>query len=90
MPEVTIITPVGLGFWHQLDASRRGVDVEAQYYPSLSNTGRQRVQLDVVKRELLKDLFLALNLNNTYDSNPPNPAANTNDVGLTLSVGWSH
>ena len=62
-----------------------------QYYPSLSDTGRQRVQLDAgAKRELWKDFFVALNLYNTYDNRPPNPAANTNDVGIVLSIGWSY
>jgi hypothetical protein len=54
-------------------------------------SGRQRFQLDVgVKRELWKDLFVALNLYNTFDSRPPNPAADTNDVGVVLSIGWTY
>jgi hypothetical protein len=66
-------------------------DVSFQYYPSLSNTGRQRVQLDAgAKREFLKDLFVALNFFNTYDNRPPNPAADTNDVGIVLSIGWTY
>jgi len=49
------------------------------------------VQLDAgVKREFLKDLFVAFNLYNTYDSRPPNPTANTNDVGVVLSIGWTY
>ena len=53
--------------------------------------GRQRVQLDAgAKRELLKDLFVAFTLYNTYDNRPPNPTADTNDVGIVLSIGWSY
>ena len=67
------------------------VDVNLQYYPSLSNAGRQRVQLDAgVKREFWKDVFAALNLYTTYDNRPPNPTANNNDVGVVLSIGWSY
>jgi Protein of unknown function, DUF481 len=77
--------------FYTYDRPKTNVDVSFQYYPSLSNTGRQRVQLDVgAKREFLKDLFVALNFFNTYDNRPPNPAADTNDVGIVLSIGWSY
>jgi hypothetical protein len=57
----------------------------------LSDTGRQRVQLDAdVRRELWKDLFVSLNVYNTYDNRPPNPAAATNDVGIALSIGSTY
>ena len=29
-------------------------------------------------------------LYNSYDSRPPNPAADTNDVGVVLSIGWTY
>ena len=77
--------------FYTYDRPKTNLDVSFQYYPSLSNTGRQRVQLDAgVKRELWKDLFAALNLYNTYDNRPPNPAADTNDVGIVLSIGWTY
>jgi hypothetical protein len=70
---------------------KTNLDINLQYYAGLSDPGRQRLQLDAgVKREFWKDLFLALILYNTYDSRPPNPAADTNDVGVVLSVGWSY
>ena len=73
------------------DRPRTNLDVNVQYYPSLSSAGRHRVQLDAgVRRELWRDFFVALNLYNSYDNRPPNPAANTNDVGLVMSVGWSY
>jgi hypothetical protein len=73
------------------DRPKTNLDLSLQYYPSLSNPGRQRVQLDAgVKREFWKDLFLALTLYNTYDNRPPNPAANSNDVGVVMSVGWTY
>jgi hypothetical protein len=67
------------------------VDFSLQYYPSLSNIGRQRLQLDsAFKRELVKDFFVSLNLYDTYDSRPPNPSADRNDVGIVVSLGWSY
>jgi uncharacterized protein DUF481 len=77
--------------FYTYDRPKTNLDVDFQYYPSLSDPGRQRVQLDAgVKREFWKDLFLALNLYNTYDNRPPNPSADTNDVGIVMSVGWSY
>lgn len=77
--------------YYTYDRPKTNVDIVFQYYPSLSNPGRHRMQLDAgVKRELLKDFFVALNLFNTYDSRPPNPAADTNDVGVVASIGWTY
>jgi hypothetical protein len=77
--------------YYTYDRPKTNVDVGVQYFPSLSNPGRQRLQLDAsAKREFWKDLFVSLNVYNTYDSRPPNPAAETNDVGIVLSIGWSY
>lgn len=73
------------------DRPKTNLDLGVQYYPSLSNQGRHRLQVDAsVKRELLPDLFVALTLYNSYDNRPPNPAADTNDVGIVASIGWSY
>ena len=77
--------------YYTYDRPQTNLDVSLQYFPSLSNAGRHRVQLDAgVKREFWKDLFVSLNLYNSYDNRPPDPQANTNDIGVTLSVGWSY
>jgi hypothetical protein len=77
--------------YYTYDRPKTNVDLSLQYYPSLSNTGRQRVQADVgLKRELWKDFFASLTLFNTFDSRPPNPSADQNDVGFVFSLGWSY
>jgi hypothetical protein len=77
--------------FYTYDRPKTNLDINLQYYPSLSNAGRQRVQLDAsAKREFWKDLFVALTLYNSYDNRPPNPAADTNDVGVVLSIGWTY
>jgi len=79
------------GSFYTYDRPKTNLDLRLQYYPSLSNTGRQRVQLDAaVKRELLKDFFVSVNLYNSYDNRPPNPASSNNDVGIVLSIGWTY
>jgi hypothetical protein len=81
-------------FWtsfYTYDRPTTNLDISLQYYPSLSNPGRQRVQLDAaIKREFWKDLFLSLSLYNSFDSEPPNVTANSNDVGIVLSIGWTY
>ena len=52
-------------------------------YPSLTEWGRQRVQLNSsLKREIVKDFFVGLNVFDSYDSAPPNPDAAHNDIGV--------
>jgi Protein of unknown function, DUF481 len=77
--------------FYTYDRPRTNLDIDLQYSASLSNAGRQRVQLDAgAKREFWKDLFVALTLFNSYDNRPPNPDANTNDIGVVLSIGWTY
>jgi hypothetical protein len=77
--------------YYTYDRPKTTLDLSLQYYPSLSNPGRHRVQFDTsAKRELWKDLFVSLSLYNTYDNRPPNPSANNNDVGIITSIGWTY
>ncbi len=77
--------------YYRYDTPRTNVDVGFQYFPSLNNFGRQRIQLDAgAKRELWKDVFLSINMFDTFDSRPPNASADKNDIGVSLSFGWSY
>jgi hypothetical protein len=79
------------GSYFTYDRPKTNLDVSFQYYPSLSDWGRQRLQLDVsAKQELLKDLFAAVDVFDTFDSRPPNAGFANNDVGVVLSIGWSY
>ena len=73
------------------DRPKTNVDLSVQYYPSLTDPGRERLQLDVAgKREFFKDLFLSLSVFYTLDTRPPNPDADTYDVGVLWSIGWTY
>jgi len=77
--------------YYTYDRPKTNLDVGLQYYPSLSNAGRQRLQADLgVKRELWKDFFASFTFYNTFDSRPPNPSADQNDIGFVFSLGWSY
>ena len=56
--------------------------------PSLSQSGRVRIQADVgVRREIVADFFLSISLFDTYDSNPPTEGR-TKRLGSVLSIGY--
>lgn len=77
--------------YFKYDRPRTNLDLNFEYYPSLSDWGRQRIQLDSqLRREVWKDVFLAITLFDSFDSRPPNPDSNRNDIGVTLSFGWSY
>lgn len=77
--------------FYTYDRPKTNFDLSVQYYPSLSDTGRQRLQLDAAaKREFWKDLFAAITVYTTYDNRPPNAMADTHDVGIVLSLGWTY
>jgi hypothetical protein len=76
--------------FYTYDRPRTNLDVSVQYYPSLSNVGRQRLQLDAgIKREFFADLFLTFSTFQTIDTRPPNPDAEQYDGGVLISVGWT-
>lgn len=72
------------------DRPKTTIDGSIRYYPSLSDWGRQRLQVDAsVRREVWKDFFVALTVFDTFDSDPPAIDASQNDVGVSASFGWS-
>ena len=73
------------------DRPKTNLDLTLEYYPSLSDPGRERLQLDgAAKREFFKDLFLSVSVFYTLDTRPPNPDADTYDVGVLWSIGWTY
>jgi Protein of unknown function, DUF481 len=76
--------------YYAYDYPKSNIDVAFQYFPSLSDFGRQRIQFDSnFRRELWKDVFLSVNVFDTFDSQPPSVDADSNDVGVVTSFGLS-
>jgi putative salt-induced outer membrane protein YdiY len=70
--------------WPELDAS-----ANLQIYPSLTDLGRVRLEGDLRTRyEVLKDFFVTLAFEMSYDSRPPSPDTPTSDFTTTLSLTW--
>jgi Protein of unknown function, DUF481 len=77
--------------FYTYDRPKTTLDMDVRYYPSLTDVGRQRVQSDAsVRQELWKDFFVSLSVYNTFDNRPPNPQADSNDVGIVASIGWTY
>jgi hypothetical protein len=77
--------------YYAYDFPKTNIDVGFQYFPSLTDFGRQRIQFDSsFRREIWKDVILAVNVFDTFDSQPPSTDADKNDVGVVLSFGWSY
>jgi len=73
------------------DRPKTNLDLNFTYYPSLSDFGRQRIQFDTnIKREVWKDVYLSLNVYDTFDSRPPNAESHRNDIGVVFAFGWTY
>ncbi len=72
------------------DYPKTDITTELTVYPSLSDWGRVRGEFDIsASREIIKDFTLVLSFYDSYDSDPLDPAAEKNDYGLVLSLGWT-
>lgn len=76
--------------YYHLDFPRQNFDVSLLLFPSLSDWGRIRANLRTkFKHELFSDFIGTITLYDTYDSRPPVPDVEVNDVGVTFSIGWT-
>jgi hypothetical protein len=72
------------------DYPKTDVTLAGTVYPSLSDWGRVRAEIDVsASREIIKDLTLVISFYDSYDSDPLDPSGSKNDYGLVSSVGWT-
>jgi hypothetical protein len=69
----------------------RSLDTTLNVYPSLTDSGRTRLDLrSTFKLELVEDLFWSMELWGTHDNRPLDPTAEKTDYGIITSVGWSY
>jgi small nuclear ribonucleoprotein (snRNP)-like protein len=69
---------------------KTNLDVTNQLRFGLSEPGRFLLDLNAsVRRELWRDFYIAGSLYNSYDNRPPASSTLKNDVGVTLTVGWT-
>jgi hypothetical protein len=76
--------------YFRYDTPKTDVATSLYVYPGLSDWGRVRLELDSrLNRELVKDFTIGFTIYDSYDSRPPTEGARKNDVGLSLTVGWT-
>ena len=68
------------------------ISIDAQYilYPSLSDWGRVRMNLQVnTSIEVLKDFFVGFTFYDTYDNQSSSAGSTNNDYGLKFTLGYT-
>ncbi len=74
----------------RFDRPERDIGVSLTVFPSVSDFGRVRAELNAkVRWEIVNDFFLGLTLLESYDSEPRTGEAAKSDLTLTTSLGWS-
>jgi hypothetical protein len=72
------------------DYPKTDISTSLDVYPGLSQWGRVRMQFDgKIKREIVHDFSVGFTIYDSYDSDPPTADARKNDVGLSLTIGWT-
>jgi putative salt-induced outer membrane protein YdiY len=71
------------------DSPKTSVNTTLSVFPSITDGGRVRSNLDFSgRRELVKDLFFEVSLYGTWDNRPPDEGETT-DYGIVTSLGYS-
>ena len=69
---------------------KTNLDIANQLRFGLSEPGRFLFDLNVsLRRELWRDFYIAVSLYDSYDNRPPALSTLKNDVGVTLTLGWT-
>ncbi|NJD31059.1 MAG: DUF481 domain-containing protein [Gammaproteobacteria bacterium] len=74
----------------QYDTPKRNLDAGLALFPSLTEAGRLRAELDLDARyELVSDLFFNVTVYGSYDSKAVDAAQSKSDYGVVTSLGYS-
>lgn len=78
--------------WRVFDFAtpKTNLTAKAVLYPSLTESGRYRTDASLsLRREIVSDFYLDLSFYQSYDSDPPDVAAEKTDYGVITSLGYS-
>ena len=74
----------------RFDTPKLDFSIALTAYPSLSDFGRVRSNLDLrLKYEVFKDFNVGVSFTDTFDSRPPEGSSN-NDFVTSVTIGWSY
>jgi hypothetical protein len=89
IPNVDALVTFATSFY-QYDYPRTSADLSVMVFPELNHWGRVRTNVNAkLKRELVRDFTAGVSIYDTFDSQPQVPNVSRNDVGVTLSLGWT-
>ena len=72
------------------DYPKTNIDVNVLLFAALKNSGRYRVNMNAkFRREIVRDLNFTISAYDYFDNRPLSDAADTNDIGYSLSIGWT-
>ena len=72
------------------DYPKTTLEFVLQAFPGLNNPGRIRLNTNLTfRREVYHDVSLAVTAYDNYDNRPESADASTNDIGYSLSLGWT-
>ena len=73
------------------DRPKLDLSVDLTVFPSITTLGRVRTDLGTrVRYELFKDFTVGLDFTDSFDNQPPEATASTNDFVTTFTIGWSY
>ena len=78
------------GSFFTYDTPKTDLTYAFTVFPGLTQWGRVRLEPRfTVRRELWSDFTLSVSAYDSYDNQPPVEDVSTNDVGVTLAIGWT-
>jgi hypothetical protein len=87
--DVDAVVSVATSFFRH-DYPKTAVDLSLLMFPELNRWGRVRANANArLKRELFKDFIAAITAYDTFDNQPQVRDVSRNDLGVSLSLGWT-
>jgi hypothetical protein len=72
------------------DYPKTDISMSLDVFPGLTQWGRVRAQFDgEFRREIVRDFTIGFTSYNGFGNGPPSADASKNDVGLSLTIGWT-
>jgi hypothetical protein len=90
--QTTNVDALGMlsGSYFTYDSPKTSLSYSVIVYPGLSEIGRFRSEVSLsISRELFHNFTVGLSGYDSYDNRPPTEGVASNDVGATLSIGWT-
>jgi hypothetical protein len=73
------------------DTPKSNLDTTLDYYPSVTEPGRHRIDFNVkLRHEMIPDLFIDLSYYTNFDSDAPGDEREKTDYGIVTSLGWTY